>query len=259
MRALLTALAMFLLAANPAAADDAGFDALLDRYLIAGRDGINRVDYAAWRGNGADRAGLDAYVAELSTQRPSAFARDRAFAYWANLYNAVTLQIVLERYPVRSIMDIRSQGVGFDPRPGPWRTKRVVIEGRRLSLDAIEHQILRAEFHDPRVHYAVNCASLACPNLQPRAWRADTLDADLDQAARAYVNHPRGVAIRADGALRVSSLYRWFRADFGGSDAGVVAHLRAYAGPALAARIGASARIGGHGYDWALNDAAARP
>lgn len=255
MRVVLAALAAIFFVAVPALADDAAYDALLSRYVSANADGINRVDYARWRSNGADRAALNGYVGEIAGQRPSGFARERAFAYWINLYNAVTLQIVLERYPVRSIRDIRSEGAGFDLRGliGPWRSPRVTVEGRRLSLDDIENTILRPTFRDPRVHYAINCASLGCPNLMARAWRAETLNADLDAAARAYVNHARGVSIGADGALRVSSLYRWFRDDFGGADASVIAHLRRYAAPQLARRLERSTRIGGHNYDWALN------
>lgn len=256
MRSFLTALTALFLLTSPAAADDAAYDALLARYVSASADGINRVDYARWNDSAGDRAALNAYVAELAAQRPSAFARERAFAYWINLYNAVTLQVVLERYPVASIRDIRSEGTGLDPRAliGPWRTKRVAVEGRRLSLDDVENTILRPTFRDPRVHYAINCASIGCPNLMPRAWRAETLEADLDAAARAYVNHPRGVSVNANGSLRVSSIYRWFRADFGGSDATVIAHLRRYASPELAARLSGATRIAGHGYDWALNE-----
>ncbi|MBY0564377.1 MAG: DUF547 domain-containing protein [Hyphomonadaceae bacterium] len=253
--ALVAALSVLFLSTAPAAADEAAYDALLQRYVSASADGVNRVDYARWSANAADRSALDDYVDELAAQRPSTLSRDRAFAYWVNLYNAVTLQVVLERYPVRSIRDIKSEGAPFDPRAfiGPWRTKRVTVEGRRLSLDDIEHTILRPTYNDPRVHYAVNCASIGCPNLMNRVWRAETLDADLDAAARAYVNHPRGVSVSADGDVRVSSIYRWFRDDFGTSDANVIAHLRRYADADLAARLARATRISGHDYDWSLN------
>jgi hypothetical protein len=256
MRTILAALAALFLAASPAAADDAVYDSLLARYVRASADGINRVDYAAWSANGADRAALDDYVSELASQRPSGFARERAFAYWINLYNAATLTVILARYPVASIRDIRSEGV-LDPRGliGPWRTRLVEVEGRRLSLDDIENTILRPTFRDPRVHYAINCASIGCPNLMARAWAAETLEADLDVAARAYVNHPRGVAVAADGSVRASRIYDWFGADFGGSDGAIIAHLRGYAEPPLAERLAGAARIAGYEYDWSLNRA----
>ncbi|MDO9503503.1 DUF547 domain-containing protein, partial [Falsiroseomonas sp.] len=184
---------------------------------------------------------------------------EEAFAHWANLYNALTLKVVLERHPVRSIRDIRSSGVPLDPKgwTGPWRTRLVTVEGRRMSLDDIEHETMRPTFRDPRVHYAVNCASIGCPNIWPRAWRAATLERELDAAAAAFVNHPRGVTVLPDGRLRVSSIYSWFREDFGGSEAGVVAHVRRHAAPPLATRLTERTAIAGDAYDWALNDAPA--
>jgi hypothetical protein len=245
------------LLARAAAAQDASLDALLARYVVAHADGVNRVRYAAWKASAPDLAALAAWIAEAAARRPSTMAREEAFAHWANLYNALTLQVVLERYPVRSIRDIRSSGVPFDPRgwTGPWRTRLVTVEGRALSLDDIEHEIMRPMFRDPRVHYAVNCASIGCPNLLPRAWRAAGLEAGLDAAAAGFVNHPRAVTVLPDGRLRVSSIYSWFRVDFGDSEAGVVAHLRRYAAPALAARLTPGTRIAEDAYDWALNGA----
>ena len=249
-------LALPLLAPRPARAE-AALDALLARHVVAHPDGVTRVRYAAWKAAPADLAALEAWITEAAARRPSAMAREEAFAYWANLYNALTLKVVLDRHPVRSIRDIRSTGVPLDPKGwfGPWRTRLVTVEGRRLSLDDIEHGTMRPTFRDPRVHYAVNCASIGCPNLWPRAWRAATLDRDLDAAAAAFVNHLRGVTVLADGRLRVSSIYAWFREDFGGDEPGVVAHLRRHAAPALAARLGAAPGIAEDAYDWALNEA----
>ncbi len=257
-RAVLGLASFSLLAPRLARAEgDAALDALLGCHVAVGADGINRVRYAAWKASAADLAALDAWIAGAAARRPSAMPRAEAYAYWANLYNALTLKVILERYPVRSIRDIRSSGVPFDPKGyfGPWRTRLVTVEGRRMSLDDIEHETMRPTFRDPRVHYAVNCASIGCPNLLPRAWRAASLEPDLNAAAAAYVRHPRGVAVLADGRLRTSSIYEWFREDFGGTEAGVVAHLRRHAAPDLAARLGEGTRIAEHAYDWALNDA----
>jgi len=240
-----------------AAGETAVFDDLLARYVTVGRDGVSRVRYAAWAANAADKAMLDRYVESLAKTEISKLPRNAQFAAWANLYNAVTLQVVLKAYPVKSIRDIKSAGVGLDLKAlvGPWVEKRVTVEGRELSLDDIEHVMLRPRFDDPRVHYAVNCASFGCPNLPTRAWRAETLDADLDAAARAFVNHPRGVTVRGDGGLALSSIYDWFKGDFGGTDAGVRAHLARYAGPELAAALAKEPKIKSHAYDWRLNDA----
>jgi hypothetical protein len=236
---------------------DTVYAELLGKYVVAGPAGINWVSYAEWKANTADLRRLGAYLSDLRSRKPSTMPRAEAFAFWVNLYNAATLKVVLDKYPVKSIRDIESTGTSlfdFKAYTGPWRTKLVTIEGRSLSLDEIEHSILRPQFKDPRVHYAITCASIGCPNLKPTPWNAATLDADLDAAAKDYINHPRGVSVRNDGGLIVSSIYDWFTEDFGG-ERGVIAHLRKFAGPELAKKLGGKVTIAGHGYDWTLNDA----
>ncbi len=242
--------------ASPAAANTgphASYDALLRRYVMAQPDGVNRVDYATWKASKKDFEGLIAYIASAARLMPSKMPRNEAFAYWANLYNAITLKVILDRFPVASIRDIKSDGF-LDPKAylGPWRSKRVTVEGKSLSLDEIEHEIMRPTFKDPRVHYSVNCASFGCPNLPAKAWDAMTLEADLDAAARDFINHPRGVTVQAGGKLKTSSIYKWFREDFGTDDAAVIAHFKTYAKPELAAKL-EKATIGEDGYDWSLN------
>ncbi|MGF1622612.1 MAG: DUF547 domain-containing protein [Rhodomicrobiaceae bacterium] len=230
---------------------------LLAEYVSAGPDGVNLVDYAKWNASAADMKRLDDYLAHLQKLKPSQMDRAEAFAFWTNLYNAATLKVVLDRYPVESIRDIKSEGTSlfdFKALYGPWRTKLVTVEGRSMSLDDIEHETLRKHYDDPRVHYAVNCASIGCPNLKPTPWTAETLEVDLDAAARAYINHPRGVTVRADGRLDVSSIYIWFQEDFGGSERGVIQHLRKYAEAGLKKKLTGNTLIVGDGYDWSLND-----
>ena len=226
----------------------APWDRLLAAYVAPGPDGVNRVDYAAWRNDAADREALGRYIETLEAQQVSEFGAEAAFAYWANLYNAVTVRLILDEAPERSIRQIRPHLFAI----GPWGVERVTVEGEALSLDDIEHEIMRERFEAAMVHYAVNCASIGCPNLKRTAWRAEGLEAALDAAARAYVNHPRGVTVTADGVL-VSRIYKWFREDFGGSQAGVLDHLLAYAEPRLAEEIRAKPHIDGHAYDWSLN------
>lgn len=261
MRTLLAAFLLFVAAGTARASepDYAPWDGLLSRYLVASGDGVNRVDYRAWKASPADRAALDRYIAGLEGTRPSAMSRNERFAYWANLYNAVTVKVILDRYPVKSITEIKSTGTGlfdFKAAQGPWRTKRVRVEGKPLSLDDIEQGVLRPEFHDPRVHYAVNCASLGCPNLRAHAFRAASLDAELDQAARDYVNHPRGVSVEPEG-LRLSSIYQWYASDFGSAEE-LKKHLARYAAPEKAERIRAARGVVGYRYDWALNEGTRR-
>lgn len=227
------------------------FTELLQRFVVAEPDGATRVEYARWAADEEARAELERYINSLESQDLFAIEdRDAQFAAWANLYNALTLKVVLDAYPVDSIRQIRSSLIS----PGPWKRDLAVVAGRDLSLDDIEHDILRGGWSDPRVHYAVNCASIGCPDLQPAAWEADTLDADLDAAASNYVNHPRGVTVLKDGRLRLSSIYRWFRTDFGGDEAGVIAHLERHAAPELAMKLRQSKGVAGYDYDWSLNE-----
>lgn len=234
------------------------YDGLLAKYVEVSPDGVNRVHYRRWKDHSGDRRALDNYIDGLAALEPSKMRREEAFAYWGNLYNAITVKVVLDAYPVKSIKEISSPGAWLDPKAwlgGPWRAVRVRVEGRNLSLDDIEHGILRPNFRDPRVHYMLNCASIGCPNLALRAWRPDTLEQDLDRAARDFINHPRGVSRATDGELSVSSIFRWFAEDFGGSDAATITHLIKYAEPALAEVLKSKNRIGADRYDWALNDA----
>ena len=224
------------------------WDVILDAYLEQGADGINRFDYEGLRNTPDDRAALNAYIETLEALPVSTLDQAEQFAFWANLYNAVTVRLIVEEAPERSIRQIR-------PRPwsiGPWGVDRVEVEGRALSLDDIEHGILRERFEAPLVHYAVNCASIGCPNLKPDAWRGETLQADLEAAARAYINHPRGVRVTEDG-LELSRIYDWFKEDFGANDAGVIAHILTFADPELAAQVRANPEILSYDYDWSLN------
>ncbi|KCZ92093.1 DUF547 domain-containing protein [Hyphomonas johnsonii] len=228
-----------------AKAQHADWTRLLGRYVHASPDGVNLFDYAGLKASAADREALDTYIARFADMDLSG-TNNAAFAAWANLYNAVTVRYIVSKYPLGSIKD----GYFFG---GPWKKVKVVAGGREVSLDDIEHKILRPTFHDPRVHYSINCASISCPNLMAKAWEPATLDADLDGAARAYVNNPRGVTV-TDKGLVLSSIYDWFQDDFGGSKDAVIAHLLAYADTDLAARIRANPKINSFAYDWSLND-----
>lgn len=241
---------MMTLATGPAAADDTDLHKpwaeLLSQYVEESGDGVNRFDYAGLQASVTDTAKLNAYLQSFAELDFDTLEENEQFAAYANVYNALTIKHIIERYPVKSI---RSGYI-----VGPWKKVFTVVDGEKVSLDDLEHNILRVDFDDPRVHYAVNCASYGCPNLQTDAWYGATLDEELDAAARQYINHPRGVTIRRNGTLEVSTIYKWFREDFGGSRQGVVEHLLEYAEPELAARIEANPRITKHEYDWALND-----
>lgn len=232
-----------------AAPDHAAFEAILSAHIVASADGLNRVRYGDMKRRAL--AGLAAYIAQLQNVRASALPAGAQKAFWINLYNAKTLHVVAENYPVASIRDINLGG-GFFGR-GPWKAKLLRIEGRDLSLDNIEHDVLRKTFNEPLIHYALNCASVGCPNLQKLAYRAATLEDQLQAGARAYVNHPRGLSVNGN-RLTASKIYRWYAADFGGA-AGLSRHWAAYAAPELKNQLSALGSADRYVYDWSLNDA----
>ncbi len=240
---------------NTAVIDHAAWDRLLGQYVQPGSDGINRFGYG--RVSTADKAVLKTYIDRLQALPISRHARAEQQAYWINLYNARTVQLVIDRYPIASIRDIRLGG-GLAARffGGPWSAPTLKVEGVELALDDVEHRILRPIWRDARIHYAVNCASLGCPNLATQAYTAARMQGLLDAGAVAYVNHPRGASVER-GKLVVSSIYQWFIADFGGSDAGILAHLKQNATPAKRAELARFTALGDNSdrYDWALNDA----
>jgi hypothetical protein len=230
--------------------DHGAWEAFLTRYLRIGADGVHGIAYGLV--TPADRRALDAYVDGLSQLPISDYSRPEQMAYWINLYNALLVRVVLDHYPVASVHDIgASTSSGTS---GPWKQKRLEIEGTPVSLSDIEHRILRPIWRDPRIHYALSCAAVGCPNLQPEPFQADRLERQLSQAAMAYINDPR--CLETDGErLVVSSIYRWYRDDFGGSDLGVINHLMAYAEPDLAMSLQHFDRIAGDDFEWRLNDA----
>ena len=224
--------------------DHNAWDELLSSYAVMGDEDIVLVDYAAIEDGGKDA--LDSYIASLEQVEISEYPRDEQFAYWVNLYNAATVQVIVENYPLDSIRDIGLLG------QGPWKDKSITVEGRELSLDDIEHAILRPIWQDVRIHYAVNCASIGCPNLALKAYRSDLLEEMLDEAAVAYVNHRRGFAER-DGELIASNIYDWYQSDWG-TEQDVLAHAREYANEETAELLQDAEYIDGYDYDWSLND-----
>lgn len=225
---------------------------LLRQHVKPSPDGVNRVDYVRWKAGGLDR--LRHYVAMLERVAPSTLSRNAQMAYWINLYNAKTAEVVLSRYPVKSIKDINLPDPSGQAAEGPWKANLVAVEGMRLSLDDIENKILRPQFKDARIHYALNCLSIGCPNLLPEAYTPERLDRQLDAAATAFVNHPRGISIKP-GRIEASSIYEWFESDFGGFK-GVLAHMSRYARPPLRRQLATVRKIDAYDYDWRLNDRA---
>jgi len=223
--------------------------AVLERRISRGDGGLNLFDYGAAKAAG-EGATIKAYTDHLASQNPDTMSENDQIAYWANLYNALTVNLILDNYPVKSIRKIKAGAFSI----GPWKRDEVTVNGKVLSLNDIEHEILRKNYPNPAmVHYMVNCASIGCPNLLPKLWNGATLDADRDAAAREFINSPRGAKISGN-KIKASSIYDWFKDDFGGSKSSTLEHFRKYAGPELRAALDAGAKIDGYGYNWDLNE-----
>jgi hypothetical protein len=232
--------------ASRAKIDHRAWQSLLDRYLDANQSGVNRFDYAKLKANAADKGKLKGYLKSLMKLDPRTYSKAEQKPYWINLYNALTVHLIVNRYPIESIKKIGWFGLG------PWDKELVKIQGKKLTLNNIEHGILRPIWRDNRIHYAVNCASFGCPNLASKAYTAANTERLLEAGAKAYVNHPRGVQFK-NGKLLVSSIYHWYEVDFGGNNAGLIKHLQEYAQPALAKRLRGYKGVIDHDYDWRLN------
>ena len=220
----------------------------------------------------ADRAALDDAIAQFDARHArrneSAWTRPQRMAFWINAYNAFTLRAIVEAYPIRAGWFTLQPRNSIRQIDGVWTTARWRAAGRRVSLDDIEHRIVRPVFMDARAHFALNCASVSCPPLAAEPYRADTLGAQLDDAARRYFASPEGLAIDGD-VIRVSSLFDWYGDDFIAEFSPLVAGTRparerailgavAKYGPpgaAAAAQHGTS-RIAFLDYNWSLNDVA---
>lgn len=227
--------------------DHSQWDDLVGRFVMPTKDGFNRFAYSKFQI--ADKKQLGDYISGLSKTPISQYDRDEQLAFWINLYNAVTVKVMLDNYPVHSIRDIKSSFF----IPGPWDKKLIKVEGEKITLNDIEHRILRPIWQDARIHYAVNCASIGCPNLQSRAFTADNMEAMLEAAAVEFINHRRAVQVKY-GKLRVSSIYNWYKADFGGTDARVIDHISQYAKPQLAEQLSGIESIDNDDhYNWSVN------
>ncbi len=230
--------------------DHGAWQRILDGYLAPDAAGVNLVDYEGLAAAAGDRAALAGYLDYLQALDPRDYSRAEQMAYWINLYNALTVQVVLDAYPVDTIRDIHE---GLVPYTGPWGDVHANVGGQDLTLDDIEHGILRPIWRDERIHYAVNCAAYGCPHLQQTAFTAENTEQLLEAGARDYVNSARGVDVVDADVVVLSSLYEWYPEDFGDSQEAVMAHLLEYADVELAAQLEGFAGAVEYNYDWSLN------
>lgn len=213
------------------------WDSLLRQHVTA--DG--KVDY---KGFIKDSVQFNQYLALLSHHHPNDkhWSREEQFAYWINAYNAFTIKLILDHYPVKSIKDIKN-GIPFVNTV--WDIKFIHIEDRTYDLNNIEHGILRPKFKDPRVHMAVNCASISCPALQNHAYTADKLNEQLDEAATEFINNDNKNKITPQKA-QLSKIFDWYSGDFDS--------VRDFINQYSKVKITKDTKIEYLDYNWNLND-----
>lgn len=236
---LFTAVSIHLAAQKPVQHDI--WDALLKKHVR--KDGF--VDY---KGFVKDSARLNQYLEVLSSAHPQSFwSRAEQMAYWINAYNAFTVKLIVQHYPVASIKDIKK---GIPLVNTVWDIKFIQIQDKTYDLNNIEHDILRPQFKDARIHAAINCASYSCPRLHNEAFTAAKLEQQLDIVTRSFVNDPLRNRIKADRA-ELSAIFNWFGGDFK-RDAGSV---RAFVNKYAQIKVKDTGKITFMDYDWSLNDA----
>jgi hypothetical protein len=236
---------------NTNSIDHSQWQLVLDKYVIVSMDGVNRVDYRRLQKN---REPLDEYLTAMSKVPIRSYSRAEQFAYWVNLYNALTLQLVVDHYPVSSIRRIHGGLFGT----GPWDEEVFSVSGKAITLNDIEHRILRPIWQDHRIHFVVNCASVGCPNLAKTALSADNANSLMQAAAREFLLHPRGIQVDGDNAV-LSKIFDWYKSDFGQDQRQRLATLRSHiAGSPTAEKLASVKKIR-YRYDWDLNDVEAKP
>ncbi len=225
--------------AAKAGTDNVVFARLLKKHVINGR-----VDYDGFK---KDEAELDRYLEFLSHADTASFSEKAAFAFYINAYNAFTIKLILTKYPgIDSIKDIG----GFFS--GPWDIEFVQLKDKTISLGDIEHKILRPVFEDPRLHFAINCASKSCPPLRDEPYEPGRLDEQLNQQAKDFINADGNIVIKGS-AIYISKIFKWFKTDF---KDGVILFIRSYASNQLTEKLNAAGqdiKIKYLDYDWSLN------
>lgn len=207
-----------------------GFDQLLRKHVSAN----GQVDYKGIKQNAAQ---LDAYLSELESAHLSSLNTKQKLVFWMNAYNAYTIKLILNNYPVASITDLHGGK--------PWDVKWIKLNGQTLSLNNIENDIIRPEFNEPRIHFAVNCAAKSCPPILNRAWKVETLARDLKSQTEAFINNTSHNEI-SKSSITISKIFEWYAKDFGD----LIGFINKYS----EVEIDPNATINYKEYNWKLNN-----
>ncbi len=208
----------------------APFDTLLKKYVSPS----GKVNYKAFK---QDHQVLKDYLKTLADKKPSAKAsRNAQMAYWINLYNAATIDLILNNYPIKSIINLDGGKT--------WDVKRVQVGNKKVSLNYIENDLLRPTYKDARIHFAVNCAAKSCPPLLNEAWTAKNINGYFEQQAKAFINDPKYNKI-SPKEVQISKIFEWYAGDFGN----IIDYLNKYS----TTKINPNAKVSYLEYNWQLN------
>ncbi len=212
----------------------AAFDALLKKYVSSS----GKVNYKGFK---SEFSKLKSYTAKLTATPPaSSWSRNEKLAYWINVYNAFTIQLILENYPISSITKIDNGK--------PWDRKFIKIGSKTYSLNQVENEIIRPTFKEPRIHFAVNCAAVSCPKILNAAFVADKLESQLTKQTKYFVNNTSKNKL-SQNSIQVSKIFEWYAVDFK-SAGGVAAFVKKYANSSVSS----SAKVSYLEYKWDLNE-----
>lgn len=233
MKKLITLIILLTISTLPAQSSD--FNELLQGNV----DKKGNVDYKSLK---ADEAKLDAYLTMLNNTSPSKdWSANKEKAFWINVYNAYTIKIILNNYPLKSITNIKIDG------KTAWKTPFVKVGGQTYTLDHVEHEILRKKFKDARIHVGVNCASGSCPKLGNMAFTEDNVEAELERLMKEFINDSTRNKI-SNKKVEISEIFNWFKGDFT-SNGSVIDYINKYS----TIKVSKKAKIKYLPYDWSLN------
>lgn len=215
--------------------DHSSFDALLQKHV----NSSGKVDYQGFK---SDSKELDAYLKDLNENSPSSdWSKYEKLAYYINAYNAYTIKLVLSKYPIKSVTDVKFGGKGF------WDFKTVKLGGKMYTLNELENNVIR-KFGDARIHFAVNCASYSCPKLLNKAFTPDNISKEMSSAAKKYINDSKHNVITAD-KVEISQIFDWYKDDFVSEGQTIIDYLNKYSN----VEINADAEVTYKDYNWSLN------
>lgn len=218
----------------------------LNKYAIS-KNGQVYITYAAV--DNTDKQNLKNAITRLSSIKIDAYNRNEQLAYWINLYNMETVYLILQNYPISSITKIKDGFFSF----GPWDKKLLTVDGISLSLNDIEHRIIRPMWNDPRIHAAVNCASISCPNLNITPFIGQKINQQLNTAFSEFVNNSKGVKVEGN-TIAISKIFEWYGIDFGNKPEDITNFISYYIqSPSKKEAILNAKNISYQTYNWDLN------